>query len=227
MRINEGDVLHGVMFERGIGMKKLTKKSRILSLVARGVLVIIILAAVRYAVILLVFWINPIGGREHNRRPNDELSRSVKEAVGDDFYYQGKEKYDSGVTEYQYQVKKLEKAAITNLVNALNDTVKNEQGKITVWVGIKIPGGLEDVLYLENFSDEGLDEADYDGMYAIHIRKPDTAHDTCFDSPSVYTEIEGIRKLTINAEMKKQAEKEGIDWYELWPDLEEVKVVPR
>ena len=200
--------MHGVMFERGIGMKKLTKKSRILSLVARGVLVIIILAAVRYAVILLVFWINPIGGREHNRRPNDELSRSVKEAVGDDFYYQGKEKYDSGVTEYQY-------------------TVKNEQGKITVWVGIKIPGGLEDVLYLENFSDEGLDEADYDGMYAIHIRKPDTAHDTCFDSPSVYTEIEGIRKLTINAEMKKQAEKEGIDWYELWPDLEEVKVVPR
>ena len=207
-------------------MKKLFPKSRILSLIAGGVLIIIILTAVKYAVILLVLWRNPIGlYREHNRRPNDKLSRSVKEVVGDDFYYQGKEKCDSGVTRYDYQLKKLERAAITNLVNTLNDAVKNEQGKITVWIGIKIPGGLDPVFSVDNFSDDGLDEADYDGMYAIHIRKPDNTHDTCFDSPSVYTEIEGIRKLTINAEMKKQAEKAGIDWYEIWPDLEEVEVI--
>ncbi len=165
--------------------------------------------------------------REYNRRPNDELSCAVRKAAGKDFDYHGKEESDSGVTEYEFQVKKLEKDVITNLLNTLNDAVKNEQGKIRVWVGIKIPGALENVLYLENFSDDGLDKADYDGMYAIRIRKPNVANDTCFASPSVYTEIEGIRKLTINVEMKKQAEKEKIDWYELWPDLEEIEVVAR
>lgn len=206
-------------------MKKLTKKSRILSLIAGGVLIIIILAAVKYAVILLIYWINPIGGREHNRRPNDELSRSVKEAVGDDFYYQGKEESDSGVTEYGYQVKKQEKDALTNLVNTLNDAVKNEQGKIRVTVYLKFPGGIEPVFSVENFSDDGLETADYDGMYAAYILKPDINDGTIFDSPSVYTEIEGIRKLYIVPQMRTQAEKEGIDWYELWPDLEEVKII--
>ena len=208
-------------------MKELTKKNRILSLVARGVLIIIILATVRYAVIFLFYWMNPIGGKEHNRRPNDELSRSVRGAVGDDFYYQGKEKYDSGVTEYGYQVKKLEKDVITNLVNTLNDAVENEQGKIRVQVYLKIPGGLDPVFSVENFSDDGLEAADYDGMYAICIRKPEVAEGTYCDSPSLYTGIEGIKKLCINVEMKKQAEKEKIDWYELWPDLEEIEVVPR
>ncbi len=206
-------------------MKKLTKKSRILSLIAGGVLIIIILAAVKYALILLVYWINPIGGREYNRRPNDELSRSVKEAVGDDFYYQGKEESDSGVTEYGYQVKKQEKDALTNLVNTLNDAVKNEQGKIRVTVYLKFPGGIEPVFSVENFSDDGLETADYDGMYAAYILKPDINDGTIFDSPSVYTEIEGIRKLYIVPQMRTQAEKEGIDWYELWPDLEEVKII--
>lgn len=206
-------------------MKKLTKKSRIPSLVARGVLIIIILATVRYAVIFLFYWINPIGGREHNRRPNDQLSRLVKEAVGDDFYYHGKEESDSGVTEYGYQVKKQEKEAITNLVNTLDDAVKNEQRKIRVTVFLKFPGGIEPVFSVENFSDEGLETADYDGMYAACIIKPDIVDGTIFDSPSVYTEIEGIRKLYIIPQMRTQAEKEEIDWYELWPDLEEVKII--
>lgn len=124
--------------------------------------------------------------------------------------------------EYEYQIKKKDKAAITNLVNALNDAVENEQGKIRVIVYLGIPGGFEPAFIVENFSDDGLEAADYDGMYAICIQKPDIADGTCFDHPSVYTGIEGIRKLRIDPRMKTQAEKEGIDWYKLWPDLEEV-----
>ena len=205
-------------------MKKLTRRFRILSLVARGVLIITILVAVRYAVILLVFWINPIGGREHNRRPNDELSRSVKEAVGDDFYYQGKHEDVFGGIWYEYLAKKKDKAAIANLVNALNDAVENEQRKIGVQVGGEFPCGIENVIMLENYSDDGLETPDYDGMYAISIWEPDHIRDECFDDPSIYTEIEGIRKLRIDSEMQEKAEKEGIDWYEIWPELEEILV---
>ena len=218
--------MHEVMFERGIGMKKLTKKSRILSLIASGVLVIIILAAVKYAVILLVLWRNPIGlYKENNQRPNDKLSRSVKEVVGDDFYYQGKEEQDSGVTEYEYLIKKQNEEAVAHLLSALNDAIKNEQGKIRVSVWAKMSvNGLERVFVLENFSDVGLGEADYDGMYAIWIGEPDMVEEECFSDPLFYTGIEGIRKLYIAPQMRTRAEKEEIDWYEIWPDLEEVEV---
>lgn len=206
-------------------MNKLSPKSKILSLVASGVLIIIILAAVRYAVILLVLWMNPIGGREHNRRPNDQLSRSVKEAVGDDFYYQGKEEQDSGVTQYEYLIKKQDKEAVANLLSALNDAIENEQGKIRVSVWAKMSvNGLECVFALQNFSDAGLGEADYDGMQAIWIGEPHRMDEESFYDPSFYTGIEGIRKLSIAPQMQKKAEKEGIDWYEIWPDLEEVEV---
>ena len=207
-------------------MKKLFPKSRILSLIAGGVLIIIILTAVKYALILLVYGINPMGTyKERNRRPDDELSRVIKKVTGDDFYYRGKEEWGFGVILYEYQIKKQDREAVANLANTLNTIVKNEPEKVSIWVGMETQGRLEEVFSLENFSDAELDEADYDGMYSIGIYKPKDAHDTCFDSPSVYTEIEGIRKLTIDAEMKKQAEKEGIDWYEIWPDLEEVEVV--
>lgn len=209
-------------------MKRLFPKSGILSLIARGVLIIIILAIVRYAVILFIYWRVPIGHFvEHNRRPNDKLSRSVKEVVGDDFYYRGKkEEHDSGVTQYEYQIKKQDKEAVANLLNALNDAIRNEQGKIRVMVFAKMSvSGLEPVFSLENFSDDGLGEADYDGMYAIWIGGPDMVEAECFYDPSFYTEIEGIRKLYIAPQMSTRAEKEGIDWYEIWPDLEEVKIV--
>ena len=193
-------------------MKKLTKKSRILSLIASGVLVIIILAAVKYAVILLVLWRNPIGlYKENNQRPNDKLLRSVKEVVGDDFYFQGKEEQDSGVTEYEYQIKKQDKEAVANLLNALNDVIENEQGKIRVSVWAKMSvNGLECVFALQNFSDAGLGEADYDRMQAIWIGEPHRMDEESFYDPSFYTGIEGIRKLSIAPQMQKKAEKEEI-----------------
>ena len=202
--------------------KKLTKKSRILLFVIADITISFAIAVP----IFIWFYILP----EYDYKiefisPSDELPRAVRKAAGKDFYYLGKEESDSGVTEYEYEIRTLEKGAIANLVNALNDAVENEQGKITVKVYLEDSGALCPIFSADNFSDAGLEAADYDGMYAICIRKPGDTCDLFGDSPSIYTGIEGIKKLSLNAGMKKQAEKEGIDWYELWPDLEEVEVV--
>ena len=207
-------------------MKKLTKKSRILAFIVADVLISIIVAAT------LFFWAFNLaqhygGGRyrEYNKTPDDKLSAAVWEETGKDFNYHGKEESDSGVIQYEYQIKKQDKEAVANLLNALNDAIENEQGKIRVSVWAKMSvNGLECVFALENFSDAGLGEADYDGMQAIWIGEPDMVDEECFYDPSFYTGIEGIRKLSIAPQMQKKAEKEGIDWYEIWPDLEEVEV---
>ena len=207
-------------------MKKLTKKSRILVFIVADVLISIIVAAT------LFFWVFNLaqyygggGYREYNKKPDDKLSAAVRDAIGKDFNYHGKEESDSGVTQYEYQIKKQDKEAVANLLNALNDAIENEQGKIRVSVWAKMSvNGLECVFALENFSDAGLGEADYDRMQAIWIGEPDMVDEEGFYDPSFYTGIEGIRKLTIAPQMQKKAEKEGIDWYEIWPDLEEVEV---
>ena len=206
-------------------MKELTKKSRIRIFIVADILISFIVATPIF--LWFIFYVPQhfgFGYREYNKRPDDELSRLVREAIGKDFDYHGKEESDSGVTEYEYQIKKKDKAAITNLVNALNDAVENEQEKIRVQVGAEFSSGIEYVFTLENFSDDGLKAADYDGMYAVCIQEPDYASDECFYNPSIYTGIEGIRKLCIDSEMQQKAEKEGIDWHENCPDLEEMLV---
>ncbi len=200
-------------------MKELTKKFRILVFIS---VVTVIIGGLLYAADCI-----RNGYNLDNRRPNDKLSRTVREATGNDFYYQGKHEDVFGGRWYEYLIKKKDRAAIANLVNALNNSVENEQIKIGVQVGTDFPHGIEYIFTLENFSDDGLEVADYDGMYAIYIREPDVVDDECFYDPSIYTEIEGIRKLCIEYEMQQGAEKQGIDWYEVWPDLEEIKVIKR
>ncbi len=203
-------------------MKKLTKKSRIRLFIVADILISITVAAI--ILLLRIHSLSQNYGIELIR-PADELTRAVRKATGKALYYHGKEESDSGVTEYEYGMREWDKDVITNLVNALNDVVKKKQGKVRVKVYLKISKGLCPVFSVENFSDDGLEAADYDGMYAVCIRKLGDEYDAFCDNPSFYTGIEGIKKLSINAGMKKQAEKEGIDWYELWPDLEEVEVV--
>ena len=154
---------------------------------------------------------------------DDELVRLLEKAVGNNFGYEGKvENHDSGLVCYEYLMVDEDKDVIANFVKILNDALEDEQRKIRVQVQ---GSALE--FSVENFSDGELDEADFDGMYAIRIMDSESSpvyeEDACI--PSIYTGIQGIRKLYIGPKMKKQAEKEGIDWYEIWPDLEEVEVI--
>ena len=40
--------------------------------------------------------------------------------------------------------------------------------------------------------------------------------------PEIYMVIDDVRFLTIDREMQKIAEEQGIDWYQVWPSLEEM-----
>ena len=159
-----------------------------------------------------------------NLKPDDDLSRAVHDAMADDFYYVGKEEGIDGVIIYEYEIKRKEGNAVTEFVNAINDYLIAEQEKIMVIVFIEVPGGLSSIFNLKNFSDSKLEKADYDGLYSLYIREAFDGPYEFFHDPSIYTGIEGIRKLNIGEEMQQKAEEEGIDWYAYWPDLEEVIV---
>ena len=166
---------------------------------------------------------NRCGNNSPNRGiPYDKFSRAIYREMGDDIWYYYKDKGRSGEKEYYYIIEKCDRDTITRFSKVLNDLAQEEKKKIAIYVEVEDPYGSESVLNLKNYSNDNSERADYERFYALSISYPD--FEEGLRNPQTYTGIEGIKYLRIDSEMQKKAEEQGIDWYEVWPDLEDVVV---
>ena len=166
---------------------------------------------------------NRCGDNSPNRGiPYDKFSRAIYREMGDDIWYYYKDKGRSGEKEYYYIIEKCDRDTITRFSKVLNDLAQEEKKKIAIYVEVEDPYGSESVLNLKNYSNDNSEQADYERFYALSISYPDFEEE--LRNPQTYTGIEGIKHLRIDSEMQKKAEEQGIDWYEIWPDLEDVVV---
>ena len=166
---------------------------------------------------------NRCGDNSPNRGiPYDKFSRAIYREMGDDIWYYYKDKGRSGEKEYYYIIEKCDRDTITRFSKVLNDLAQEEKKKIAIYVEVEDPYGSESVLNLKNYSNDNSERADYERFYALSISYPD--FEEGLRNPQTYTGIEGIKHLRIDSEMQKRAEEQGIDWYEVWPDLEDVVV---
>lgn len=166
---------------------------------------------------------NRCGDNSPNRGiPYDKFSRAIYREMGDDIWYYYKDKGRSGEKEYYYIIEKCDRDTITRFSKVLNDLAQEEKKKIAIYVEVEDPYGSESVLNLKNYSNNNSEQADYERFYALSISYPD--FEEGLRNPQTYTGIEGIKYLRIDSEMQKRAEEQGIDWYEIWPDLEDIVV---
>ena len=166
---------------------------------------------------------NRCGNNSPNRGiPYDNFSRAIYREMGDDIWYYYKDKGRSGEKEYYYIIEKCDRDTITRFSKVLNDLAQEEKKKIAIYVEVEDPYGSESVLNLKNYSNDNSEQADYERFYALSISYPDFEEE--LRNPQTYTGIEGIKYLRIDSEMQKRAEEQRIDWYEIWPDLEDVVV---
>ena len=166
---------------------------------------------------------NRCGNNSPNRGiPYDKFSRAIYREMGDDIWYYHKEKGRSGEKKYYYIIEKCDKDTINRFTKVLNILGQKEKKKIAIYVEVEDPYGSESVLNLKNYSNNNSEQADYERFYALSISYPD--FEEGLRNPQTYTGIEGIKYLRIDSEMQKRAEEQGIDWYEVWPDLEDVVV---
>ena len=166
---------------------------------------------------------NRCGNNSPNRGiPYDKFSRAIYREMGDDIWYYYKDKGRSGEKEYYYIIEKCDRDTITRFSKVLNDLAQEEKKKIAIYVEVENTHGSESVLSLKNYSNDNSEQADYEGFYVLSISYPD--YEEGLRNPQTYTGIEGIKHLRIDSEMQKRAEEQGIDWYEIWPDLEDVVV---
>ena len=161
---------------------------------------------------------------DYDLKPDDELSKTVKDSFGDAFYYNGMQESTIYGHYYTFQINENNPETIGKLVELLNEQLSNTDEKVTVAVGIKQVEGLGYVFSVSNFSDTNLDHADYDGFYDLWIGYLMYNHDPFWDDVNIYSSLENIKKLEVSDHLQEQAVETGIDWYEVWPDLEEVVV---
>ncbi len=160
----------------------------------------------------------------HHKIPNDRFSYAIYKEMGDDIWYYHKEKGRSGEKKYYYIIEKCDKDTINRFTKVLNILGQKEEKKIAVYVEAKFAHGLESVVNLKNYSNDNSEQSDYEGFYVLSISYPEKTAEESLRDPQTYIGIEGTKHLKINSEMQRKAEEQGIDWYEVWSDLEEVVV---
>lgn len=177
--------------------------------------------------------------REVNEKPDDDISEAIHEAIGrKKMYYHGKQYSNRGeVAWYEYTVHDYEdENVLTDMVEAVNVVLEEREISEKVHLGIREEmgfdgGGTEGVASLSNYNENEDGSEKYDFLQNLYIRgtedseKGDNSLYNKPNKPSTYINLPNIKSLVVSEKIAQIAEDEGIDWYEIWPDLEHYEVL--
>ena len=156
-----------------------------------------------------------------NKQPDDTLSKRINETFDKDIYYISK-KDSQGIQVYQFLLKKQDKEIVKKFMQIVDEELKRTDKKTIVRIDNQVFDELETTSILMNYSDNSVEEADLEGAKRITIQYPVMSLCEMFMDPEIYMVIDEVCFLTIDNEMQKIAEEQGIDWYQVWPGLEEM-----
>ena len=167
-----------------------------------------------------------------NHKPDDEISKAICEAVGrKKVYYSGTEIYDSeDKVVYNYLVHDYkDENVLEDMVKAANAVMKENEmtGKINLDLREEVPGGNEAVASLRTYYEDEDGCEEYGSFQNLHIYGTELSkmrNRSPYDKLSTYINLPDIKSLAVSKKIAQIAEEEGIDWYEIWPDLEHYRV---
>ena len=153
--------------------------------------------------------------------PADEFSIIVMSDVGDDYLYRNSDVDRKGIVTYAFELDTNVINSIGKLTLAINRHYDLISGKTTVWIADSPTGATWSRIIFRNFSNSENLEYDHDGFCYMEVRYDQVSP---FDLIETYRQIENIKSAEIPDWLQEKAEAEGINWYDVWPQLEELKV---
>ena len=163
----------------------------------------------------------------HNKKADDSISKAIYEAVGEDVYYYGQEYESEEELSYTYLIWEERDNLLQDVVSAVNETIEKEgiTNNVAVCFKYELPGGMGSLAELRNYSDNELAFPDCDGLQRLIITGKDYEYDSdYYNNPNSYITIPNIKYLKIWDNIHERAVAEGIDWREIWPELEYLEV---
>ena len=184
--------------------------------------------SILFCLLLVALLLTSCGNVEyHNKKADDDISKAIYEAAGEDVYYCGKNDVSQGQLSYEYLIMEEREDLLQDVVSAVNETIE-EKGiadKVDILLHYEIPGGMGMSIRLCNYSDDKLTYPDCNGLQRLASGGYKEEVNTDFyNNPNSYIAITNIKYLKVRKSIHERAEAEGIDWYEYWPELESVEV---
>ena len=212
-----GELGEGVMKKRGVTIVK-----NIISLVVIFICLYVVLFVLEEKIIGYF-------ARIKNQKADDEISQAVHGVMdGRSIYYQGSEVSQKGnITVYTYFIGG-DKTVLPELVEAVNEAMskneKNDRVRIVIWKEI-FSGTDASLMAFTNYSEKDGGFEDYNRIQMLELWGIDI-RSTIYNEPATYEGFQGITYLKIRDYMAEITAKENIDWYEYFPDLETLEIVP-
>lgn len=157
-------------------------------------------------------------------KADDEFSENIINTVGDAIIYRGK-RGGENLTQYEfvcdYYLTEEDAVKFSHSIAENADIIKE---KTQIMIGLRSGSHPLWAFTLDNTSNESLGIPDYDGFYRLRLSDYLFVGDP--DFMILISSMEGIRKLETTESFMKTSEENGIDWYEVWPDLEEIVILP-
>ena len=161
-----------------------------------------------------------------NHKADDKISRAIYEELGKEVIYKGKEIKEDNTVYYKYYVD--EQSDQIGRIHAAAQKIIEQEGiddKVCIDCWEEYCDALESVVRFYNYSD-GSENADCEGLQRLIIKGHYINENSIYNQADTYSSIQGIKYLQVEWEMADVTEKENIDWYEYFPDLETLEIVP-
>ena len=167
-----------------------------------------------------------IDGAHRHAKADDSISKTMLDSIGEDYWYSGKGMYSDEWVRYGYVIRKNDPSVVETFASAVSNVeITGDENIIFSVVEESSNGYYDELFVLSNYDCyDGTVGETLDFFGYLKIRHDVYAMDVWY-SPETYTSFENIRYLEIPDALQKKAEEEGIDWYEVWPDLETVEVI--
>lgn len=161
--------------------------------------------------------------------PDDELSASVCDSIGDTFRYLGQKQKPDDVIDYMYfaPYESLTSENISNFMNTVASLSVDNTKHIEFNICPQVENGYGGTCSLQNYielSDDGDKKFIEFSEMCVYTITYQELSDPILTEPSTFIGVEGVKYLIISNRMQEKAEEEGIDWYEIWPDLEDIEI---
>ena len=163
-----------------------------------------------------------------NHRVDDEISRAIYKELGKRVEYYGREVREDNSVYYKYYFE-WENDQIIERIHAAAQEIIEQEGidekiHIACWYEF-YSGAHAMVAEFYNYS-EGSEYADLEGLQRLVVLGCKPYEGSIYNQADTYSGIQGIKYLQVEREMADVTEAENIDWYEYFPDLETLEVVP-
>ena len=157
-----------------------------------------------------------------DKKPDDEISKIISENKPENFYYTYHETDMDGVLKYHYWGDELTAESICKFAEAAMEVQVDGYDKVAVVVDVSTYYGNAGAFVITNYNNDFISWANYSEMSVLKLLNPEGSWNALYD-PNTFTNISGVRYLIIDEQLQGRADKEGIDWFEVWPDLEGVE----